>query len=137
MMSVPVLSDQERIALLKELVSNAKKQIRNGFVLGLGGLILASFGFFSFADSLLGFNTGWLAIGIIGAAMLAFAFYIMIHADMQEGKLKKQLGTNNGNVPPPAIKNPQPTPERSAENGDEYFDENYENWKNPFEEPEK
>jgi hypothetical protein len=131
---VLVLSDQERIALLKELVIDAKKQIRNGFVLGLGGLILASLGFFSFVDSLLGFNTGWLTIGIIGAAMLAVAFYIMIHADIQEGKLKKQLGAVPRNVPLSAIKNPTPAPERSAENGDEYFDENYENWKNPFEE---
>ena len=92
------MSDQARIALLKELVSDAKKQIRNGFVLGLLGLILASLGFFSFADSLLGFNTGWLAIGIAGAAMLTVAFYIMIHADKQEGKWKKQLGTVIGKV---------------------------------------
>ena len=128
------MSDQAGITLLKELVDDAKKQIRNGFVLGLLGLIIASLGFVSFAYDLLGFNPSWLALGIVGAAMLAVAFYIMIRADMQEDKWNKQLGGIIRNISPPAVTNSTPEPERSAENGDEYFDENYENWKNPFEE---
>jgi hypothetical protein len=122
------LSDQAKIAFLEELVKDAKKEIKTGFILGLVGLIFASSGFFSYAADLLGFNLGWLALGIAGAAMVTGAFYIMIRADLQEGKWKKQLG----NVGSSAVKSPEP--ERSTDNDEKYFDENYENWKNPFEE---
>ena len=122
------MSDQAKIAFLEELVKDAKKEIKTGFILGLVGLIFASSGFFSYAADLLGFNLGWLALGIAGAAMVTGAFYIMIRADLQEGKWKKQLG----NVGSSAVKSPEP--ERSTDNDEKYFDENYENWKNPFEE---
>jgi UPF0716 family protein affecting phage T7 exclusion len=124
---VLVLSDQARIALLQELIKDAKDQIRNGFILGLAGLLFASFGFFSYATGLLGFSPGWLALGMAGAAMVVAAFYVMIRADMQEGRWKRQLG----NVASSAVKSPEA---ESSTDDDEYFDENYENWKNPFEE---
>jgi hypothetical protein len=127
-MRVLVLSDQAKSTLLQELVKDAKDQIRNGFILGLVGLLFASFGFFSYATSLLGFSPAWLALGMAGAAMVIAAFYVMIRADMQEGKWKRQLE----NVTSSAVKSPEAEP--STDDGDEYFDENYENWKNPFEE---
>ena len=123
-----VLSDQARTALLQELVKDAKDRIRNGFILGLIGLLFASFGFFSFATDLLGFSLAWLALGMAGAAMVTAAFYLMIRADMQEGKWKRQLG----NVTSSASKSPEAV--ASKDDGNEYFDENYEDWKNPFEE---
>jgi hypothetical protein len=127
-MRVLVLSDQARSTLLQELIKDAKDQIRNGFIFGLVGLLFASFGFFSYATSLLGFSPAWLALGMAGAAMVIAAFYVMIRADMQEGKWKRQLE----NVTFSTIKSPEA--ESSTDDGDEYFDENYENWKNPFEE---
>jgi hypothetical protein len=123
-----VLSDQARTALLQELIKDAKDQIRNGFILGLVGLLFASFGFFSYATDLLGFSPAWLALGMAGAAMVIAAFYVMIRADMQEGKWKRQLG----NVTSSAVKGLEP--EASTDDDNEYFDENYEDWKNPFEE---
>ena len=123
-----VLSDKARIALLQELIKDAKNEIRNGFILGLVGLLFASFGFFSYATSLLGFSLAWLALGMAGAAMVIVAFYAMIRADMQESKWKKELG----NVASSAVKGLEA--EHFTDDGDEYFDENYEDWKNPFEE---
>ena len=122
------MSDQARIALLQELIKDAKDQIRNGFILGLAGLLFASFGFFSYATGLVGFGLAWLALGMAGAAMVIAAFYVMIRADMQEGKWKRQLENANSST----VKSPEAGP--STDDGDEYFDENYENWKNPFEE---
>ena len=123
-----VLSDQARTALLQELIKDAKDQIRNGFIFGLVGLLFASFGFFSYTTSLLGFSLAWLALGMAGAAMVIAAFYVMIRADRLVGKWKRQLG----NVTSSAAKGPGA--ELSTDQGNEYFDENYENWKNPFEE---
>jgi hypothetical protein len=127
---VLVLSDQARTALLQELIKDAKDQLRNGFILGLVGLLFASFGFFSFATDLLGFSLVWLTLGMAGTAMIIAAFYVMIRADMQEGKWKRQLG----NVTSSAFKSPEA--EASRDDGNEYFDENYEDWKNPFEDKE-
>jgi hypothetical protein len=123
---VLVLSDQARTALLQELIKDARDQIRKGFIFGLVGLLLASFGFFFYATSLLGFSLAWLVLGMAGAAMVIGAFYVMIRADMQQGNWKKQLG----NVASSAVKSPEAEPSVD----DEYFDENYEDWKNPFEE---
>jgi hypothetical protein len=128
MIRVLVLSDQARIALLQELIKDAKDQIRNGFIFGLVGLLFASFGFFSYATSLLGSSLAWLVLGMAGAAMVIAAFYVMIRADMQRDKWKRQLG----NVTSSAVKSPEAEP--PTDDGDEYFDENYEDWKNPFEE---
>jgi hypothetical protein len=125
---VLVLSDQAGTALLQELIKDAKNQIRNGLIVGLVGLLFASFGFFSYATSMLGFSPAWLALGMAGAAMVIAAFYVMIRADRLVGKWKRQLG----NVTSSAVKSPGAEP--STDQGDEYFDENYENWKNPFEE---
>jgi len=96
--------------------------------LGLVGLLFASFGFFSYSTDLLGFSSAWLAVGMAGAAMVIAAFYVMIRADMQEGNWKRRLG----NATSSAVKSPELEP--STDDGNEYFDENYENWKNPFEE---
>ena len=123
-----VLSDQARIALLQDLIKDAKDQIRNGFILGLVGLLFASLGFFSYSTDLLAFSPAWLALGMAGAAMVIVAFYVMVRADMHKGKWKRQLG----NVTSSAVKSPELEP--STDDGNEYFDENYENWKNPFEE---
>jgi UPF0716 family protein affecting phage T7 exclusion len=127
-MRVPVLSDQARTALLQELIKDAKDQIRNGFIFGLVGLLFASFGFFSYAAGLLGFSPAWLALGVAGVAMVVAAFYVMINADMQEGKWKRELG----NVTSSSVQSPEAEP--STDDSEEYFDESYEKWKNPFEE---
>jgi hypothetical protein len=125
------LSDQAKIALLQELIKDAKTQIRNGFILGLAGLILASLGFLSYAESLAGFNLGWLALGMAGAAMVIAAFYLMIHADIQQDRWKRELG--NATLATDTSSTAK-SPEPEASESDEYFDENYEKWKKPFEE---
>ena len=122
------LPAQSKEALLQELISDAKKQIKNGFIFGLVGLFFAFSGFFSFAFDLLGFSIAWLAVGMAGAAMVVVAFYVMIRADLQEINWKRELV----NVTSSVIKTKEP--ELSVDNGDRYFDENYEKWKNPFEE---
>jgi hypothetical protein len=100
--------------------------------LGAVGLVLAAVGFASYAEDLLGFGSGWLALGTAGAAMLAVAFYLMIRADTQAGKWKKQLENALPAAAPAAVKTAEA--EAAADNGDVFFDENYEKWKNPFEE---
>ena len=125
---MPVLPDQASAAFLQELIKDAKAQIRNGFILGLVGLLFASFGFLSYATGTLGFSLAWLALGIAGAAMVIGAFYVMIHADMQQNRWKRQLVAFASS----AVKSPEATP--STVEGEEYFDENYQDWKNPFEE---
>ena len=122
------MSAQSNDALLQELIRDAKKQIRNGFIFGLVGLFFAFSGFFSFAVDFLGFSVAWLAVGIAGAAMVIVAFYVMIRADLREANWKRDLV----NVTSSVIRTKEP--EHPADNGDKYFDENYEKWKNPFEE---
>ena len=126
------MSDQSKITFLEELVKDTKKDIKNGFILGLVGLVFASSGFFSYVADLFGLNLGWLALGIIGSALIAGAFYIMIRADIQEGRWKRQFRnvTRKGNTS--IVKNPER--ESSADHDEEYFDGNYEKWKDPFEE---
>ena len=112
---------QARIELLQQLVKDAKNQIRNGFILGAVGLIFAAVGFVSYAEELLGFGSGWLALGTAGAAMLAVAFYLMIHADAQAVKWKKQLENAAPAAAPVAVKTPEA--EAAVDNGDVYFDD--------------
>lgn len=125
------MSDQARIALLQELIKDAKNQIRNGLVLGLVGLILAALGFLSYAEGFASFNFGWLTIGVVGAAMVVVAFYLMIQSDRKQERWQRELGNT---VPAKTAFPTTETPEPEASGDDEYFDENYEKYKAPFEE---
>lgn len=136
-MRVFCLSDQGLSTFLKELIKDAKNQIRNGFILSLIGLFFAGLGFFSFAIDLMRFNPGWLALGEAGAAMVIVGFYIMIRSDLQEAKWTRELG----NITSQTQKSPEPSKSSESPQStggiDVYFDENSEDWKNPFEEDEK
>ena len=121
------MATQARNALLEDSVKNVKKQVRNGFVAGIVGLLLTCLGFFSYASNLRS-GAAWLTVGVGGVAIVIAAFYVMIRADKQADKLKEQVA----NVTSP-VKQSQETP-HAQEDGDLYFDEDYEKWKNPFEE---
>ena len=75
----------------------------------------------------MGFNLGWLPLGGAGVAIVIVAFYIMICSDMQVGRWKRELG----NITAPVPKTSEPS---QSTNNDVFFDEKYEDWKNPFEE---
>lgn len=130
-MRVLVLSEQAKAAFLQELIKDAEDQIRNGFILGVVGLLFASFGFFFYATGLLDFSLACLALGIAGMAMVIVAFYVMIRSDMQKNRWMRELGNIAFSVP----KSPEPV--HLIDNDDEYYDEKYENWKGPFEEDEE
>lgn len=121
------MANQAENSLLEDLIKSTKKQVRNGFVAGLIGLALTCLGFFSYAFNLR-LGGAWLAIGIGGIAIVIAAFYTMIHADKQAEALKRQAGSANL----PIVPSPE-APGDSAE-GDVYFSEDPEKWKNPFEE---
>jgi hypothetical protein len=126
-----VLSEQANTAFLQELIKDAKDQIRNGFILGVAGLLFASFGIFFYATGFLGFNLAFLTLGIAGVAMVTVAFYIMIRSDMRTERWKRELE----NIALSAPKSPETA--HSADDDDEYYDEKYEDWKGPLEEDEE
>jgi hypothetical protein len=123
------LSDQGKISLLQELIKQGKGEIRNGFILGLFGLLFASFGFFSYGVGLWSLSLAWLALGTAGSAMVIAAFYVMIHVDRRMEDWKKQLRETT--IPTKSL---EAEPEHSAADDDQYFDLDYEKSKNPFEE---
>ena len=85
------LSDQAKIKFLEELVKDAKKEIKNGHILGIVALLFAFLGFFSLAASLVRLQHGVVGIGKAGATVVTGDFYIMIRAEPQESKRKRQL----------------------------------------------
>jgi hypothetical protein len=126
-----VLSEQANTAFLQELIKDAKDQIRNGFILGVVGLLFASFGFFFYATGFLGFGPACLALGIAGVVTVIVAFYVMIRSDMRIGRWMRELENT-------ALSTPKsPETEHSVDDDDEYYDEKYEDWKGPFEEDEE
>jgi len=130
-MRVLVLSEEAKTAFLQELIKDAEDQIRNCFILGVVGLLFASFGFFFYVTGLLGFSLACLALGIAGMAMVVVAFYVMIRSDMQEGRWMKELENIASSLP----KSPESV--HSVNDEEEYYDEKYEDWKGPFEEDEE
>jgi len=126
-----VLSEHVNAAFLQELIKDAKDQVRNGFILGVVGLLFASFGFFFYATGFLGFNLACLALGMAGVATVIVAFYVMIRADMRISRWTRELGNIALSVP----KSPETV--QTVDYDDEYYDEKYENWIVPFEEKEE
>lgn len=125
------MSEEAKTVFLKQLIKDAKVQIRNGFILGIVGLSFTLFGFVSFVFNLVSFSFTWLTLGVFGIALLAIAFYVMIRADMQAGKRAKELS----NIAPAISKSELPQTAADDNNtNDSYFDEEYSDWKNPFEE---
>lgn len=128
---VLVLPEEARKAFLQELIRDAEDRINKGFVLGVVGLLFTFFGFFLYINGLLGFSLACFGLGIAGVAMGIVAICIMVRSDKQKGMWKRELG----NIDFPESKGPEPV--LSAHDNDEYFDEDYEDWKNPFDEDEE
>ena len=115
------------MAFLQELIKDEAIQIRNGLVLGILGLLFASCGFFFYATSLLGFSLIFLALGLVGGAMVAIAFYVMIRADRLKENWLRELTNVSHSV------QYQSQLSGSSDVDDEYYDEEDKDWRDPFE----
>ena len=86
------LSEQARVAFLQEKIKDAKGQSRSNFILGIVGLVLASFGFISYVNGSFGGGSGFLIVGTVGVIAAIIGFSLGSKSEIEKIRWTNELG---------------------------------------------